>query len=357
MSRLMFFALMMVLHVCPLCHSEDRLELLAGGLVKEVGIQAVDAKLNEPFAAEFDEKDQLWVVEMARGNRLLRVDRDGKLMHVAGKMGTRREGEEETLVDGRAMEATFHGPHNLAIFSHEEIFVGDTWNGRVRVWMERTDYVACMANYAVDKDKARQEGPYCITFSPDKKTLYIANLQQVFARDMYSGEIRVVAGNGKKGVPVDGARAAESPLVDPRAVTVDKDGYVYILERNGHALRVVDPAGVIQTVVNRHGKKGNGLEEGAAVDIGLNGPKHLCMDVDGCVIIADAESHTIRRYCPKKRTITRLAGTGKAGKGDLSLPPRECMLNRPHGVSIQPSTGQLVITDSYNDRVLLLRHE
>ena len=357
MSRLTCFLWMIVLCVCSLVTGADRFELLAGGSVSAVGIPAVEAKLLEPFGAEYDEKDQLWIIEMAKGNRLLRVDRDGKLMHMAGKMGGRQEGEEETLVDGRALEATFHGPHNLAILRPEEIFVGVTWNGRIRVWMERTDYVACMAGYTVQQDKARNEGPYCVTLSPDKKTLYIANLLQVYARDMSSGDMRVVAGNGKKGVPVDGARAIDSPLVDPRAVTVDKDGNVYILERNGHALRVVDSSGLIYTVVNRSGKKGTGLEEGVALDIGLNGPKHLCIDVDGCVIIADAESHTIRRYCPKKRTITRLAGTGKSGKGDLSLPPRECMLNRPHGVSLQRSTGQLVITDSYNDRVLLLRHE
>lgn len=332
---------------------EDRLKLLAGGSTNAVEISAVEAKLWEPFAAEYDEDGQLWIVEMAQGNRLLRVGTDGKLTHVAGKIGPRREGDE-TLVEGNALEATFHGPHNLAILSPDEILIGDTWNGRVRVWTRQTSQVKSKENYSVAREKARAEGPYCITLSPDKRVLFIANLQRIYAWDMNNGQFFAVAGNGQKGVPVDGARAIDSPLVDPRAVAMDQAGNLYILERNGHALRKVDYAGNIYTVVNRSGRKGNGLEEGNALDIGLNGPKHICIDQDDNVIIADAESHTIRRYDPKSKTITRLVGTGKSGLGDLSLAPRDCMLSRPHGVSIHPDTGDIVITDSYNDRVLLL---
>jgi sugar lactone lactonase YvrE len=357
MMRVLGLAIVIIVSLCACVVGQDRLELLAGGSIAKVGIPAKETQLLEPFAAEYDEFDRLWIVEMARGNRLLRVGSDGLLEHIAGRVGPRRAGEEETLVEGAADRATFHGPHNLAIFNSREILIGDTWNGRIRRWTEGTDEVDSLAGYAVDMDRARSEGPYCITLSPDKKTLYLANLQQVYARDMDSGEMRVVAGNGKKGVPKDGTEAIQAPLVDPRAVAADNVGNLYILERGGNALRVVDALGMIRTVVNRSGKKGTGLEEGNALDIGLNGPKHLCIDPDGAVLIADAESHTIRRYDPKTGTLTRVAGTGKSGKGDVSLPPRECMLSRPHGVSIQPSTGKIVITDSYNDRVLLLNEQ
>lgn len=335
---------------------EDRLRLLAGGSTEAVGILANEAKLREPFAAEYDEDGRLWILEMAKGNRLLRVESDGKLTHVAGKVGPRRDGDE-TLVDGNALEATFHGPHNLAILSPVEILIGDTWNGRVRVWDGKTLQVTSRESYFVPREKARGEGPYCIALSPNKQVLFIANLQRVYAWDLNNGQIFAVAGNGQKGVPLDGSRAVDSPLVDPRAVAMDRAGNLYILERNGHALRLVDPSGKIYTVVNRSGRKGNGLEEGNALDIGLNGPKHICIDEDDNVIIADAESNTVRRYDAKEKTIVRLAGTGKSGFGDLSLPARECTLARPHGVSIHPANGKIVIIDSYNDRVLLLEQE
>ena len=69
------------------------------------------------------------------------------------------------------------------------------------------------------------------------------------------GTVSTVAGNGKKGVPRDGDDARSSPLVDPRAVALDGRGNLYILERSGHALRVVDRSGKIRTVAGT-GKAG-----------------------------------------------------------------------------------------------------
>jgi|694.fasta_scaffold01531_8 DNA-binding beta-propeller fold protein YncE len=351
---LMTFVYGVTLMLSNISVAADKLELLAGGEEAQVNIPAQRAQLLEPFGAEFDEQGELWIIEMASGNRLLKVNREGVLEHIAGIIGPRKD-NKETLVDGPGLKALFYGPHNLAIMGPGEVFISDTWNGRIRVWNQMLNNLSCLPGYSVDKPQARTQGPYCVALNPDKTILYLANLQQVYARDLHSGAMTLVAGNGKKGIPIDGTMAVESPLVDPRAIAADEQGNLYILERNGNALRVVRPSGKIETLVNRTGKKGNGLEEGRAIDIGLNGPKHLCIDIDGGVLIADAESNTIRKYDPQKRTIKRLIGTGKTGKGSLDSSPLECMLARPHGVSVQASTGNIVVTDSYNNRVLLLR--
>ena len=83
-----------------------------------------------------------------------------------------------------------------------------------------------------------------------RDTLYIADLdnRRIRAVDLATGVVRTVAGNGEKGVPNDGADARTQPLVDPRAVAVDAAGQIYICERGGHALRVVDRSGRIRTV-------------------------------------------------------------------------------------------------------------
>src|SRR5207253_1971058 len=111
--------------------------------------------------------------------------------------------------------------------------------------------------------------------------------------DMPSGTIRLIAGNGERGVPADGAVAREAPLVDPRAVAADGSGNVYILERGGHALRVVDRDGKIRTVAGT-GKAGPASDDGPALKATLRGPKHLCLDHDGNVVIADTDNHCIR---------------------------------------------------------------
>jgi sugar lactone lactonase YvrE len=144
--------------------------------------------------------------------------------------------------------------------------------------------------------------------------------------------------------------ARSAPLVDPRAVAVDAQGHVYILERSGHALRVVDPDGTIRTVAGT-GKAGATGDGGPARQATLNGPKHLCIDLEGNVLIADTENHLIRKYLPREGKIVRVAGTGQKGTAGVDGPPEQAELSQPHGVYVHPS-GVLYITDSSNNRVL-----
>jgi DNA-binding beta-propeller fold protein YncE len=107
-------------------------------------------------------------------------------------------------------------------------------------------------------------------------------------------------------------------------------------------------------VVNAAGKKGNSGDGGPALAATMNGPKHLAIDPQNRVVIADAENHLVRRYDPTSGLIERIAGTGEKGASGIGKSPLECQLARPHGVTFHPTTGDLYITDSYNDRILRL---
>lgn len=310
-------------------------------------VEVVSEGVKEPFGTEFDSKGTMYVVEMIGGNRLFRVEEGGKLVHLAGRLESGYSGD-----GGPALEARFNGPHNLAVLPDGNILIGDTWNGVVRKVDLKSNTVSTLPGFQAPKGKERGNGPYCITLDHAGENLYIANLLQIHVVNLASGTCKVIAGNGKKGRPEDGAVAVDAPLVDPRAVAVDREGRIYILERGGNALRVVGQDGRIRTVVNASGKKGGEGDGGPALEATMNGPKHLCVDRDGCVIIADAESHLIRRYSPSTGRIERIAGTGKSGRGAAGGDPKGCALARPHGVSVHPVTGELFITDSYNHRVL-----
>jgi DNA-binding beta-propeller fold protein YncE len=334
--------------------ADEILVLVAGGDRNAVDIPALEAKLYEPFGVEFDSKDNLWIVEMASGNRLLRVDSRGQLAHVAGKFHTASTSVQNSVQGdgGPGMLALFNGPHNLAIDSNDGVLIADTWNGRIRHVDPRTFMVKSIVGFEVSPEKAKSSGPYCISLDPSKKKVLIADLNRIVGLDLESGSRSIVAGNGAKGVPVDGSRATESPLVDPRAAAADSLGNVYILERGGNALRVVHRDGVIKTVVNASGKKGMSNLAGPAMEAPMNGPKHLCIDRLNRVVIADAENHIVLRYDPMDGTVRRIAGTGKSGREGINRNPLECQLARPHGVTVHPKTGELLITDSYNDRIL-----
>lgn len=325
----------------------ETIQLVAGGARDAVDVAAKEALLREPFGTAFDAQGRAWIIEMVSGNRLLHIDGSGLLRHKAGRLQPGFSGD-----GGPALEAQFNGPHNLAVLPGGDVLIADTWNGRVRRVNVREGTVSEVAGWTAPKGKERGQGPYCITLNADGTQLYIANLLQVHVLDLAAKTSRVVAGNGKKGAPQDGALAVDAPLVDPRAVAPDGSGNVYILERSGNALRVADKEGRIRTVVNSSGRVGASGDGGAALAATMNGPKHLCVDRDGSVLIADAENHLIRRYVPTTGRIERVAGTGVAGSKGVGGDPLKCQLNRPHGVTVHPQSGELYITDSYNNRVL-----
>jgi DNA-binding beta-propeller fold protein YncE len=336
----------------------DKLVLVAGGGDGGDGTEATKAKLVQPFGVDFFGVAVL-MVEMAKGERLRTINQ-GKLITLAGKEGVKGDSGD----DGDALKATFNGMHSLAVGSDIRVYLADTWNNRVRVYDIVSGEVSAFAGtgekgFSGDGGPAKDAkfgGVYCVSFDPDKKNLYITDLDNRRIRkvDMATKTVTTVAGNGEKGVPKDGEEATKQPLVDPRAQAIDKDGNLYILERGGHALRVVDAKGKIRTVAGT-GKAGMGT--GKALEAAMNGPKHLCIDKDGSVLIADTENHRIVRYSPKDGTLTAVAGTGKKGTAGVDGDPLKAEFNQPHGVAVHPKTGDIYIADATNGRVLKIVRE
>ena len=240
-----------------------RIELVAGG----DGSPAGEARITSPFGVGFDDQGTLYFVEML-GYRVRKMDRDGLITTLAG---TGREGTGGD--NGPAVRAEFNGPHHLAVTKSGDIYVADTWNNRVRKIDARSGVITNVAGtgrkgFSGDGGPAIEAdfgGIYCLALDEAGQTLLLADLDNRRVRrvDLRTGIVSTVAGNGNKGVPADGDDARSAPLVDPRAVAIDERGSLYILERGGHALRVVDRSGKIRTVAGT-GKAGNEGDGGDA---------------------------------------------------------------------------------------------
>jgi sugar lactone lactonase YvrE len=331
-----------------------RLVLVAGGGTGGDGSKAIDAKLVEPFGIAFDRAGNMYVVELG-GNAVLKVSARGVLTTCAGT-GERADGGD----GGPATRARLNGPHGLVFGPKGVLYIADTWNNRVRKLDLGSGVITAVAGTGVKgyggdggpATAAQFGGVYSVALDRRSRNLYLADLdnRRVRVVDLASGVVTTVAGNGARGVPADGADARTSPLWDPRAVAVDSRGNLYILERSGHALRVVDARGKIRTVVGT-GKAGFSGDGGPARQTMLNGPKHLCVDADDNVILADTDNHVILKYLPREDRVMRVAGTGRQGTAGLGGPPEQAELNQPHGVYVDRS-GVLYIADSFNHRVL-----
>lgn len=349
--RFVFGAFLSLLAVTA-CRA-DKLVLVAGGAKDGDNIPATQAQLKTPFGVAFDKAGNVYFVEYT-GHRVRKIDaKNGDVTTVAGT------GEKGFGGDGGpALKATFNSMHNLAVAPNGDIYVADTANNRVRK-IDGKGVVTTVAGTG-EKGFGGDEGPaakakfgniYCATLDARGEKLYLADLdnRRVRVVDLKTNIVTTVAGNGEKGAPKDGAEAKSAPLVDPRAVTVDSKGNVYVLERGGHALRVVGADGKIKTVAGT-GKAGRAGDGGPALEAQLNGPKHLCVDHDDNVIVADTENDVIRKYTPKDGKIVRVAGTGKRGTAGADGPPEKAEFYQPHGVAVD-AAGILYIADSNNHRI------
>ncbi len=297
--------------------------------------------LRYPVGIDFDHQGNAWIVELS-GGRVLGVKPSGGLFVLAGTENGGYAGD-----GGPATEARFNHLHNVAISPEGKCFLSDSSNNCVRVIDSNTGRVETFAGRAEpgfsgdndDRKKARFREPICVSLTPDSSKLLIADIRNYRIRqiDFTTGQVETLAGTGKRGKPTEGALARESALIDPRAVAADTRGNVYILERAGNVLRMIDTHGKVYTVA---GTGERGFQDGPATEATFHEPKHICVDSQDRVFIADDKNNAIRLYDPQRGEVKTIVG----GAGE------EEVLKAPHGVCFH--AGDLYIVDSGHNRVL-----
>ena len=342
--------LLIALLVCPVVAMAGEAEVVVGGLLRaEGGTWSPDAgPLASPFGVDFAPNGDMWIVEL-EGGRVHRMELGGNVRHVGGDGSKSYRGD-----GGPLMQATFNGMHNCVTTKNGDLYIADSWNHCIRKVAADAGIITTVAGtgekgFSGDGEPAKAatfDFVMCIMLNPTQDRMLISDLnnRRVRSFDLKTGIVTTVAGNGIKGVPTDGSAAIDSPLVDPRAAVEDAQGQLWILERGGHALRLVRSDGTIHTIAG-NGK--SGFADGVGVASQFGSPKHLCLDPQGNVYIADDQNGAIRRYDPKTQTVTTILGRGF---GDATI-----RLKNPHGVTWH--AGWLYVVDMGHNRILRIRAE
>jgi sugar lactone lactonase YvrE len=322
------------------------IEKVAGGGKAGYGEPANEIAINQPFGLAFDKAGNCYFTE-SRSEKLVKVDTRGigSIFAGTGQKGYGGDG-------GPAIQALIGFPHTISIGRDAQLYLADTANNRVRKIDLKTGIITTVAGtgekgYSGDGGPATEavfSGILAASLSPSGERLYIPDGDNKRLRmvNLKTGIVTTIAGNGKEGVPQDGAKAVDSPLLNPRAAAEDSKGNVYIVERKGNAFRVIDKQGRIRTIL------------GPSMKPELKEPKDVHIDRSDNVIIADSTNNLIRKYTPADEKTIVIAGTGEAGDRIVPNDPLKTQLNQPHAVYVHPS-GDIYIADSYNNRVLRLK--
>ncbi|MFE3186920.1 hypothetical protein ACFXKR_39670 [Streptomyces violascens] len=174
-------------------------------------------------------------------------------------------------------------------------------------------------------------------------SLYVSVGQRVQTMTPPSPTLTAIAGSGKDGYDGDGKKATEASLNFPCGVATDREGNLYIADRNNHRIRKVDTAGIISTFAG-NGIKGEKIEEGEPATkarVGL--PWGICVGGAGTVYFGGVEDGQYaggRVYKVTDGKIYTVAGGGaKTVPADGSpIPARDANLgDRIADLAMSPS--------------------
>jgi sugar lactone lactonase YvrE len=222
-----------------------------------------------------------------------------------------------------------------------------------------------------------------------------------------SGIITTVAGVGEPGCSGDGGLALLARLNEPKHVTVDDRGNLYIADAENHLIRRVDTATGILTTVAGSVESGGSIpsagsghaseatdgtmedpladpvpqtegrfaqladiggtvrfvvgkaqdgsarfsgDGGPAVGARLNFPSAVAVDADGTLFIADTMNHRVRRVDPRTGIIMTIAGTGQRRFSGEGGPAAKAALSEPAALALD-GRGGLYVADQSNNRV------
>ncbi len=127
--------------------------------------------------------------------------------------------------------------------------------------------------------------------------------------------ITTVAGTGERGSVGDGGPAIEAFIQRPTAVAISNQGYLYIANEQDHRVRMVDPEGIISTVMGT-GNSTIQSQDRLAVETNIENAYGVATDKDNNLYVL-SRGHSKIFKVGNDGIARRIVGTGQEGfEGD-----------------------------------------
>ncbi|HNP30405.1 MAG TPA: SMP-30/gluconolactonase/LRE family protein [Nitrospirales bacterium] len=206
------------------------------------GGPGVTASLNEPVALVLNGA-RLYIADQSN-NRIRMLDLEsGVINTIAGT------GESGYTGDGMpAVESALAGPSGLALDQDGNLYIADTFNGRIRMLDHSTGLLSTVAGdgaefryeQGVNEQSQALARPYGIAITPENSLLITDSDHHLLRKwDARKQAMTLVAGNGQSTWAGDGGLASASSLSFPFGVAVDGLGNIAIADTFNHRIRYI----------------------------------------------------------------------------------------------------------------------
>jgi sugar lactone lactonase YvrE len=174
------------------------------------------------------------------------------------------------------------------------------------------------------------------------------------------GTITTVAGKSPSGYSGDGGPARDAAMNEPRMLTFDGAGTMYIVDTFNHVIRRVGRDGVITTIAGKAGgyvprkdsdcKENFSGENVPAREAQMSCPHSAAVHANGDLYIADSANHVIRKVDTRGIITTVVGEGGRSGDDGDGGPATAAHISGPKGI-VFDWNWNLYIADSGNDKI------
>jgi len=202
----------------------------------------ISATLNEPVALAIH-GTQLYIADQSN-NRIRMLDLETQIITTVAGTG-------DSGYNGDGMPATdagLAGPSGLALDAEGNLYVADTFNGRIRMIAKDTGIISTFVGDGLDFRYERGANeratalsrPYGIAITPERYVLISDSDNHLIRQwDNQKKAMSLVAGTGHATFSADGTLPAESALNFPFGLAVDSLGNIAIADTFNHRIRYI----------------------------------------------------------------------------------------------------------------------
>ncbi|MGB4775412.1 MAG: NHL repeat-containing protein [Daejeonella sp.] len=258
-------------------------------------LQSEAARFNAPTGVAVDQNFNVYVADKDN-QRIRKITPTGLVSTLAGDgiadFKDKPAGQQET--------ARFNSPRGVAVDVNGNVYVADTGNSRIRKIV--TAIFPSVSTLAGTGDPAIIDKPWGVTVAKDG-TVYVADTNNHRILKITTGagnDVTISALAGAiKGFKDD--KGGDARFDFPTSIALDKDGYLYVADRNNHRIRKISPeAGVVSTLAGSGTLDANNLFIGAfldgkATEARFNLPSGVVIAADGKLYVADRDNYRIRK--------------------------------------------------------------
>jgi sugar lactone lactonase YvrE len=262
-----------------------------------------------------------------------------------GQVSTLAGSDSTGIVDGRGGQARFRSPYRVTTDPNGNIYVLDEVDARIRKITPTGDVTV----YAGLAQPGFMDGPAASAqFLINAGGLASDRAGNIYVGDTFNGRIRAislagtvttVAGDGKVGLLNGGAKTAEFRYAT--SVAADKDGNLYVADAGNFYVRQITPIGLVAVMA---GSGVRGYVDGVSIQVQFDQMDDMVVDSKGNVFVID--NNSIRKVTPQGAVSTIAGAEAGYADGDGVT----ARFRNPGGLGID-AQDNIYVADINNNRI------